>query len=136
MSLQPTNDADSYLLLGLPLKDAAKNSDRNNPEKVIADSTADESIFSIDLADYAQDDVSAYIYIRMFRYKRGRQTLNFENGGLSDTGDKVVAALLGAVGAPVYVGTKTVLNGVTFSNKGAAITAAASVAGGAAAQGA
>lgn len=131
MSLVPKTDEESFKLYGIPLKDAVKNSDKNSPNKTIADSKEDESVFGIDLADYASNDVSAFLYIRVFKYKRGRQTLNLEN--TTPTIGKGTAAVLGAIAGALKAeqvlvnagigGTKALLGGAAGAVGGAVIGA-------------
>ncbi len=64
---------------GLPYKLVQNNSDKNDPNNVIQKAKKTEETFLNDLSTYSQTDVSAYVYIRIYKYKRGRQTLNSEN---------------------------------------------------------
>lgn len=57
-------------------KDNEKNKDNDDPKRVLG-RTADEISY---IQVYAGADVSAYIYFRMFEYKRGRQSGKVEDG--------------------------------------------------------
>lgn len=57
-------------------KDNEKNKDNDDPKRVLS-RTADENSY---IQFYDGEDVSAYIYFRMFEYKRGRQSGKVEDG--------------------------------------------------------
>lgn len=61
-------------------KDNLKNSDVNDPRRVI--SRNDRGTSYLEITPYASDDVSAYIYFRMFSYERGRQSEKIIDGQL------------------------------------------------------
>lgn len=87
---------------GLPLKTSRQNLDTNDPNKTIEKSKETEETFLNDLSTYSDNDVSAYVYIRVFKYKRGRQTLNLENpdtlNNITDGELKAGSAAAGALG--------------------------------------
>lgn len=97
---------------GIPLHHTLANGDSANPEKVIQQSKTDSETFLNDFSTYTSDDVSAFLYIRMYKYKRGRQTLNEANtGGI--TLDEIIAgsAVLGGLagGIAVYNDTDSLI---------------------------
>lgn len=56
-------------------KDNYKNKDPADPSKVIADAKSQDGFNYVEVSknSYDSDDVSAFIFFRMFKYKRGRQ---------------------------------------------------------------
>ena len=117
---------------GVPLHHTLANSDSANPEKVIQQSKADSETFLNDFSTYASDDVSAFLYIRMYKYKRGRQTLNEANtGGI--TLDEIIAgsAVLGGLagGIAVYNATDSLVPKKGFDKGRALKTAGGALAG-------
>ncbi len=57
-------------------KDNSKNKDDNDPKRVLSQASEEKSFIEV----YDSSDVSAYIYFRMFEYKRGRQSSKVEDG--------------------------------------------------------
>lgn len=57
-------------------KDNEKNKDNNDPKRVLSQASEEKSFIEV----YDSSDVSAYIYFRMFEYKRGRQSSKVEDG--------------------------------------------------------
>lgn len=57
-------------------KDNEKNKDNDDPKRVLGRTEDEISYIQV----YDGDDVSAYIYFRMFEYKRGRQSGKVEDG--------------------------------------------------------
>lgn len=103
---------------GLPYKLVQNNSDKNDPNNVIQKSRETEKPFLNDLSTYSQTDVSAYVYIKIYKYKRGRQTLNSENpdtlNNMTESETKFGSAATGAA-----------LGGLTGGVRGAIVGGAA-----------
>lgn len=54
-------------------KDNQKNKDSADPTTVIANSKKEDGFNYVEVTNYDTEDVSAFIFFRMFKYKRGRQ---------------------------------------------------------------
>lgn len=107
---------------GASLKDNLKNSDNANPNEVIDKAKEEDKIQYVELTDYDSEDVSAYIFFRAFKYKRGRQERrSADPPGMSTT------TTGGLTGAALGAGLGYKANGV----KGALIGGAVGGVGGA-----
>lgn len=86
------------------LKDNMKNSDNANPNDVINNAKAEDKIDYVELTNYDSEDVSAYIFFRMFKYKRGRQeNRSADPPGISNT----TTGILGGAAGGAAIGAKS-----------------------------
>lgn len=94
----------AYKDQSVSLKDNMKNSDNANPNDVIDKSKAEDKIDYVELTSYDSEDVSAYIFFRMFKYKRGRQEgRSADPPGMSHE----TASILGGAAGGAALGYKT-----------------------------
>lgn len=75
--LYPDNNTQTLIVnASSSTKDNLKNSDANDPKRVLSKPNSKY----IEIAPYSDEDVSAYIFFRMFSYERRRQSERLENG--------------------------------------------------------